>query len=643
MGKIIFRSAVSILAIALFIVSVLVLSWSCMPQKIYHGETYLKPGFEYTIAVHKNSKVTFSGECKATEVESANPNCINLYDGFLSDAQEKYYLITGDAMSKCQVSITGGKGDKNKTNVYDLIFYSPIDSVERLRFCEYTYDDLQEVSRTGEWRDGLHVLETVTLTFGGAYEMIDLNTENVFDGNPLSSFDTVHFEAYNDSDTGADPSLTLDASGNIVVLGTQSGYFKYYSELSGGFIVPYVIDYEDVPVVDIIISSYQKAYGKALKPSDITPSIINSLTVLETDRFPTYLSESMFSSVFPNVSALIVNLESDLDENVKCFVPESLHMLQVVNNSEIPHSANVSFYGEGASAAISLIGNVAINGNGSDPTFSGFDKLELYANSEVFGSWIYISSQDGNETSPDAQDVFNNITTLNIDARDTFLNISAGRGAAYVGEFSAGNGGTAIDCVYLELTHNQSVYIYGGAGGDGKAGSRGQDGDDGVNNGIFNGTKGEDGTDGGHGKNGGKGGAAVNAKQVVFRSDYFPTLTLKGGKGGNGGDGGDGGNGGKGCAYIIGREDDGRGGKGGNGGNGGESGYGLAAAESLGNYTNLKVIESGFGKAGYFGLGGSSRDYPGEFGDFYGTKGESLTWIVHSGVVNGSEPVETEN
>ena len=636
MGKIIFRITTITLAIVLLIASIIILSWSCTAQKIYHGETYLEPHGEYTIVTHKDAKVSFSeGNFTVTELDpsaATSPYKIDLFDGYLSHDEKKFYLISGDVRGTCQVSVHYDKGLSDKIHVYDLVFYSPIDDVSRLRFIEYTLDDFQEVNRSDKWQDGLRVFDTVTLTFGGAYEMIDWSSGLRLDGSSTVSFDTVHFEAYNESGSKQDASVAFDSEGNLVVVGTQSGYFKYYSEVSGGFIVPYVVIYEGSPVIDMIISSYQRAYGKALSPSEITSGVINSLSILETDSFPTFLSEAMFNSIFPNVSMLNINLTSDMETNTKCFIPEALQKLQIINLESYPISANVSFFGEGGSASVGLIGNVALNGNGSDPTFSGFNELEITVNSVFFGDRAYISSQNATAESPNALDVFNNIETLKINVEETFLDICAGNGAGNIRDLASGNGGTAIDCKRVEITHTGSVSIYGGDGGVGFKGDNGADGyKEGDYYHFYHGT---------NGGNGGEGGAAIKAQQAVFRSDYYSSITLKGGRGGNGGRGGDGGKGYVGKSYIFGiREEDGNGGNGGNGGSGGNGNYALFVTEFLDNYTKLNVLDSGKGNKGGVGSGGESRDRPGSPGTDPGTDGESFTWQVVSGTVNGNEPI----
>ncbi len=563
------------------------------------------------------------------------------FSDIILDNDTKIYHLTVPSGGECQLYAHYINGMSNEIRILDLVSGKPIiGNMDKLSL----WDEVGEIGLvyTGEVREGLALTEPVELSFGNTYQLARYFWETPVTMFPAGKYDEVHFEVYNESGKRNDSALSKDKAGNISVTSMDGGYFKMYSDRTGGLLVPYTVSWENSPILDIVIESYKYETGIQLSPEEVTPEIMSSLTELETKSIPSFLTESLFDSLFPNIQTLRVYLDSDDNSNMLYTLPASLKHIELVNSGTNRVTVNASFTGTGSNTKMTVIGAVTVAGNGTDPTFSGFEAFVLEAGSkDAMSTRVEISSRNALTVSPDAVNVFSDIGALTLIANHAPLEIKAGAGATVTNALRSGNGGSAIVCKSLTVEADMSITVYGGRGGYGYAGKDGKEGyfvgeGENISAHRFNGT------DGG---NAGNGGCAVMADRIKITGSG--TVSLYGGDGGNGGKGGNGGRGADHTKLGFWQQFwhgtlDGYGGDGGSGGNGGDGGYAMIVNEKLECYSTLNVYISNGGKAGGRGTGGYSQTHSGMDGYTDGTKGESYGYLVMSGVTIGNAPQEKE-
>lgn len=614
-----------------------------MTEIVRHDEIYAQGNERFTI-ISNTELISVSGdysEFYKISYSDRDQTRDTVFVGTAEIARENSYVynLTVPIGGECQIYTT-----------YDSLFFSKLTYVDDIISGD-SYSDIEvdylyfyapesdfSLSSTDERsEDGLVITDPIIMHFGETYTPYNRSGGAIITTPALSKNDTMHFEVYGKNGKITESILTLDSSGNISVLGTDEGYFKLYTERTGGIMVPFAVSYEDSPIIQLVIDSYERMTGVKLEPKDVTANIIASLTELETDTIPSFLTESMFSSMFPNIETLRVNLTDDVEGDMLFYLPNTLKHIEILNGNTNRIEIDASFYGTGSNTKMTLAGAIALNGNGKDPTFSGFESFTLEAGNDSFmgSTSVQIFSQSATlSDNPNAMDVFNNIGKLHIIANHAPLTITAGAGATVYNDIKSGKGGSAIICEELVIENNQTVTVIGGVGGFGFAGTDGNDGYFEVS-GLSVSSRYYNGTNGG---NGGDGGDAVNVKRINHTGNG--TLLLIGGNGGRGGKGGNGGKGADDSQLGFWNNlfhGDGRSGNGANGGNGGNGGYALIVSESLESYSAINITASSGGAAGGRGSAGKSSDR-GKDGDSDGSAGEGYSYLVMSGVIIGNEP-----
>ena len=647
----VFRILMIILIIAIIICTLSLFDAMTGTRVIRIGEYYAYDDESFTVAVYDDcEELTVSGsytefyEITKNERDISRPiiymeNEANTI--FLDEA--RLYNLTVPIGGECQLYARCDEILGASVYVCDLIAGRPMTDLLRDDIYLYYGGGSERISITDERRDGLYVTETVNLSFGETYYPSKYFFGTALTATPTGRLDGRHFEVYDESGKRADNALVQDKNGSISVLSTEGGYFKIYSDRTGGVLIPFTVSTENSPILDVVIDSYEYETGIRLTPDQVTPEIMNNLTELQTDSIPPFLTESIFSSLLPNIETLRVHLNGDVDGNMLYSLPGSLKNLELVNTGTNPVTVNASFTGGGGNARLTLSGNITVAGNGTDPTFFDFAVLTVdIGRAEDPAVRVNITSKNATTAAPDAIGVFSDIKKLTLNAGNAPLTVRAGNGASLSHGLRSGNGGTAIDCDELIIDCSYNVSVYGGNGG------RGYEGKDG-NPGYYSGS-GENttayyysGTDGG---NGGNGGNAITAARLKLIGSA--ELDVYGGNGGNGGKGGDGGRGAN--KDVLSFWDrswhgikDGRGGDGGCGGNGGDGGYSLLIGEKLESYSKINAYASAYGAAGGRGIGGYSRSRTGDDGKLPGTDGTSHGYLVMSGVIIGNTPIESQN
>ena len=640
--KILRISSVLLILVSAFLLIGLALNLSGTTQIVRCEEIYARGTENFTIVADTDAVSVFgdySEFYKITYEElDRSRTIIAVGTAFSANESSHLYNLTLPLGGECQIYT------KYDSAFIDLVYldeilagnpYSDI-STHYLSFYDHTTNKTSLVAGATSARseDGLVITEPILMHFGTTYTPYDYGT--VITDPSLAKNDEVHFEVFDANGKRTDSILSVDGSGNISVLGTDEGYFKVYTERNGGVMVPFTVSYEDSPIIQLVIDSYERMTGVKLEAKDVTSEIIASLTELETDTIPSFLTESMFANMFPNIETLRINLKSDVSGDMCFYLPNTLKHVEILNGDTNRLEINASFYGNGSNTKMTLAGALTLNGNGKDPTFFGFEAFTLEIGREnFFGSDVEIFSQNASSSaSPDALNVFSEIGKLHIIANHADLTVKAGAGAVVNYGLKSGKGGSAIVCDELIIENSKTVRISGGRGGVGFVGKDGKDGYFEIN-GMTVTSHFYHGTGGG---NGGDGGDAVNVKRMKYTGSG--TLELIGGNGGKGGKGGNGGNGAKDddlpwYLYLI--YGDGRSGDGGNGGNGGDGGYALLISESLESYSTINITASSGGAAGGRGSAGQSADR-GKDGDSDGMAGEGYSYLVMSGVIIGNEP-----
>ena len=586
----------------------------------------------------------------------------NLTNATYGSSDEKTYYLRVPEGGECQIYVRDGRSIRAVT----VVNRTRLDKVFENGAWLYSQTDFREIKANGSYLDGDMVSDAVVLDFGETYTLSASGVEgNVLNG-ALDGHESIYFETYNVKGARTYNELTLDKNGNISVAGTEGGYFKVYTDRAGGIVVPYTVAYEESPIIKLVIDSYREMTGITIPATSVTSDIIASLTSLKCDYIPDFLNETIFESFFPSVRTLTVELSEDVSGDRRYYLPSTLKHLEIIGNKQGGVNIRASFYGDGDAEI--MLSRVNILGNGTDPTFTGFNSLTLNSGKEGGSSaTVRISSRNASALSTDALNVFDGIGTLNLVVKCAPLEIVAGNGGdgyksytSTVKEFSTdssgnyittteaityglpGDGGNAIICDILNIQADKALTVTGGNGGVGYRGKDGKDGDYFYEGGylVERRHNGED------GENGGDGGYGIKADRVKLTGSA--TVTVTGGNGGNGGKGGDGGDGASKSQISLKEQvlyGNGRGGDGGRGGNGGDGNYALYISESLECYTTLKVNTSKGGKYGGKGKGGKGGG-DGAFADdgaagaTGGKSGKGYSYLVTSGVVKGEDMIE---
>ena len=577
-------------------------------------------------------------------------------DGF--PRQKTYYLRVPEG-GECQIYVRDGSSIRAAT----VVNRTRLDKVFENGAWLYSQDEVFDIKANGTYRDGYATSDAVVLGFGETYTLSSRGTDESILTGALDGHESIYFETYDEKGVRTYTDLTLDKNGNISVAGTGSGYFKVYTDRAGGIVVPYTVAYEESALIKLVIDSYHEMTGITLSPEKVTSDIIGSLTSLKCDYIPDFLNETVFAGLFKSVHTLTVELSEQVEGDRRYYLPSTLETFEIVGKGNSNIDICASFYGEG-DTEIRLSG-VNILGNGTDPTFSGFNSLTVYTGkSGEYTRKILISSRNVYELGVDAMNVFDCIGTLNLVVDHAHLEIVAGKGGdgyksytSTVKEFSTdgvgntvtttksvtyglpGDGGSAIICDILNIQADKALTVTGGNGG---VGYKGRDGKEGYY--VYDGKNplgyhynGED------GENGGDGGYGIKADRVKLTGSA--TVTVTGGNGGNGGKGGNGGNGAP-SSQLKWKDKwkgRGQGGDGGRGGNGGDGYYALYISESLECYTTLEVNTSKGGNAGGKGAGGEGGEWllpdNGKPGSTDGNYGKGYSYFVTGGVIKGDSPV----
>ena len=670
MKKILYRSAIVFFGLFVLILFFMIFSLMTLGRTVYKGDLYCNVGRSYIFFIDASSEVTFSCDNNVTieEMEPSNhfdhdstvyeDGKIYFYgeeltdrfvyngkiylDGAYNDlswnTNTKSYKVTSNVPCTFTITVMETKGLSKKSDVYDIVFCNNLSRYEDLRFYGASSKSSKILAPTGEYVDGMKMFEPVVFDFGETYNIVSLTNgyEEIKNGF-LSDFDNFHYEIF---PYGEDENLILSENGQLIITGTGSGYFEYYSDMMGGFRVPYSINYKDSPLMNLIIEQYQKETGRTITAEEVDRDVIDQITELELNYFPSYFNEVWFDGVFKNVAVVRVIVSKSTEGMVQCYLPSSLKTFEITNPSNNSVDLDVCFYGNQTEATIKINGNVNILGNELGDTFTGFKKLSLYISTNNKTGTVNIASPSATAQNQVVNSVFSEIGDLEFIIENCALNITAGNGynADYGGMASAG--GNAIECKNLSISTNMPVLIQGGNGG------KGYDGKDGRN-GYFSGETCYWGTDGTLGGYGAHGGFAVSTNKSYFTSINSSPITLRGGDGGNGGKGGNGGNGADvGDLNIFEKMwdwhfNDGPAGNGALGGAGGNSGYSLITG-SLYNYTRLIIVTPSVGNAGKSGSGGKSDTSPGLPGDHEIIdpipNGKQFISEIKSGIQEGNQP-----
>jgi len=636
MKKIILRCLIALFAVTVTALAITAVITSHTDEVIYKPTLYVRSDIAFAVAVPEDRRVEFSeGSYSLWTPTEGEPirisDTLKLYNVYSGKRNVKTYYINPGNESGMRISVTKEGRISDKTEIYDISFSMPVSELDSVDFLDYS-NELYSISRKTELTEnGLRVFEEVELAFGGVYHFRSDYAES-FIGGPYKGAEVTVLPA-----DGKASSAVFTSDGRLAVTGIEAGYIRIYDPLSGGVIVPYKVNYDSSPVVEMILTSYERTTGKRLSPAEITPEITSAITSLELTSLPTFLTEEMFTGIFPSVSSIRVSLDTDLEGGAKIFIPESLNELIIESTQFNGIKLNASFYGKGNSATLTLLGRLEITGGGEAPTFSGFDTLTVNVGNEQDSGGVTLISRAATLSEVNAQAVFTDIATLNLNINLGSLSVKAGAGASRISAIKAGRGGDAIDCDTVNIYQKYSTATLTVRGGNGGVGFDGKDGKDGY-------YVGDDryipGTDAAHGGNGGDGGYAIKARILTLRQgEAGSTVTLEGGKGGNGGKGGSGGKGPDPEGFFGFLKDKGDGGNGGNGGAGGDGGYALYITERLDNYAALKVIPSGKGSGGGGGELGEKGGKPGSDGK----DGASEAYEILSNLINGSKPYVIEN